>query len=81
MPLASLLQQAKFEPDTTQILTAAFDQAWAQLQASGSPLADKASAESTRTLLAKRIIETGQRGERDVGRLVEDALGYLANQR
>ena len=81
MPLASLLQQANLESDTTHILTRAFDQAWARLQASGNPMANEARVESTRTLLARRIIESGQRGERDVGRLVEDALGYLARQR
>jgi hypothetical protein len=35
-------------------------------------------APSTRTLLAKRIIETAQKGERNANRLVEDGLTYLS---
>jgi hypothetical protein len=33
---------------------------------------------STRALLAKRIIETAQKGERDPDRLVEDGITYLS---
>ena len=74
MPIASLVKQYKLEPDTTPILTAAFDQAWAKLKASGKPIADETA---TRSILAKRIIEQAKEGERDVARLVEDALAHL----
>jgi hypothetical protein len=60
------------------ILTTAFDDAWAKFKASGSALAEDGCAPSTRTLLAKRIIETAQKGERDANRLVEDGLTYLS---
>jgi hypothetical protein len=48
MPLASLLKQYSFESDTTRLLTTAFDQTWAKVVASHSPLAN----EETRTQLA-----------------------------
>jgi hypothetical protein len=78
MPLRSLLEQEHISPELTPILTTAFDDAWAKFKASGSALAEDGCAPSTRTLLAKRIIETAQKGERDASRLVEDGLTYLS---
>jgi hypothetical protein len=52
--------------------------AWAKLKPSGSALAENGCAPATRALLAKRIIETAQKGERDANRLVEDGLAYLS---
>ena len=78
MPIASLVEQHKLEPDATPILTAAFDQVWAKIKASGKPIANETA---TRTILAKRIIERAKEGERDVARLVEDALAHFAVSR
>jgi hypothetical protein len=78
MPLASLIEQERILPDLTRILTTAFDNAWDKLKTSGSALAEDGCAPSTRALLAKRIIETAQKGERDANRLVEDGLTYLS---
>jgi hypothetical protein len=78
MPMQALLKEHKVALDLTQTLTNAFDTAWAKLNASGSALAQEDCAPSTRALLAKRIIETAETGERDVSRLVEDGLRYLA---
>jgi hypothetical protein len=78
MPLGSLMDQEHISPELTPILTTAFDNAWAKFKASGSALAEDGCAPSTRTLLAKRIIETAQKGERDANRLVEDGLTYLS---
>ena len=77
MPIVPLLQEAAFDPETTHILTTAFDKAWHKFKSSGSALADDACAPSTRALLAKRIIETAERGERNIYRLVENGLTYL----
>jgi hypothetical protein len=57
MPIVRLLQQAALDPETTRILTEAFDKAWERFKLSGSALADDACAPSTRALLAKQIIE------------------------
>ena len=78
MPIASLLADAAFDADTVALLSSAFETAWDTIQKSGSPLAAAGLAASTRELLAKRIIEMAQKGERDRRRLVEDALAHLA---
>jgi hypothetical protein len=78
MPIVALLQQAAFDPETTRILTTAFDKAWDKFKSSGNALADEACAASTRALLAKQIIETAQKGERNIDRLVENGVTYLA---
>ena len=77
MPIVALLQQAAFDPEITHILTTAFDKAWDKFKSSGSALADDACAPSTRALLAKQIIETAQKGERNIDRLVENGVAYL----
>ena len=77
MPIVALLQQTAFDLETTRILTTAFDKAWDKFKSSGSALADDACAPSTRALLAKQIIETAQKGERNIGRLVENGVAYL----
>jgi hypothetical protein len=66
-----------FDVDTTIILASAFDAAWLSLQTSGSPFAADDRASQTRDLLARRIIEIAQRGERDKRRLVEEALAQF----
>ena len=78
MPLASLLKQHNFESDTTRLLTTAFDQTWATVVASHSPLANKDNADAARLLLAKWMIARTQGGERDPNRLIEGAMEYMA---
>jgi hypothetical protein len=73
-----LIEPERISSDLTPILTTAFDNAWAQLKASGSALAGEGYAPSTRALLAKRIIKTAQNGERDTNRLVDDGIAYLS---
>jgi hypothetical protein len=63
--------------EATHILTTAFDKAWDKFKSSGSALADDACAPSTRALLAKQIIETARKGERNIDRLVENGVAYL----
>ena len=75
MPIVSLLREAAFDPETTHILTTAFNKAWDKFKSSGSALAD--GAPSTRALLAKQIIETARKGERNIDRLVENGVAYL----
>lgn len=67
-----------FDPDEVRILTGAFDQVWKTVETSGALFAANGHAEATRELLALRIIEMAQLGERDVGRLRDDAIEYLA---
>jgi hypothetical protein len=78
MPLASLLKQYSFESDTTRLLTTAFDQTWAKVVASHSPLANEENADAARLLLAKWMIARTQGGERDPDRLFEGATKFMA---
>jgi hypothetical protein len=77
VPIDELLANAAFEPETVALLAAAFDTAWDTVKKSGSPLASEDKAAATRQVLARRILERGKGGERNLHRLVEDALGHL----
>jgi hypothetical protein len=82
MPMIRLLANSAFDPEATELLGAAFDEAWRVLEAAGSRLADEAHAAATREILAKTVILLGKSGERDVTRLVRGALALLeANSR
>lgn len=70
-----------FEPEAVGILTDAFDEAWAQLQASKDPFADEEYAATARTILAKRIIALAKEGQLDRRRLSVAALIYLGRQK
>jgi hypothetical protein len=67
-----------FFPEEIEILVAAFDDAWAKLQASRAPFAE--NAYDAREILAKHIIMSAQRGERNRRRLTDDALLHLSEQ-
>jgi hypothetical protein len=77
----SLFEHAAFDPETITRLASAFDTAWETVKKSGSPLAGDDQSASTREVLAKRIIETAQKGERDRRRLVDDALAHLTGSK
>jgi hypothetical protein len=79
MSILKLLGKHSFDLDTTKILASAFDTAWLTLQKSGSALAGDDRAAATRDLLAQRLVEIAERGERDRQRLVDEALAQVAN--
>jgi hypothetical protein len=70
--------RASFDPETTTLLISAFERAWETVLRSGSLLARADEASSTRESLAKFIIERVQAGERDLNKLISDALTHLA---
>ena len=76
MPIRSLLSEARFNADQTEMIAMAFDDAWAQLQGDE---AEPAMASLVRTALAKRIIETAQRPGIDAQKLRDDAIAYVKN--
>ena len=69
-----------FDPETAHLLAAAFENAWKSVTARGDRFADPLKAAQSREVLAKRIIELAQHGERDSIRLCDDALAYLRKQ-
>jgi hypothetical protein len=77
MAIIPLLAQSAFEPETVEFLVAVYEAAWKEVEQSGSKLASPAYRRAAQELLAKRIIEDAQRGERDAKRLAEDAVSFL----
>jgi hypothetical protein len=77
MPIDSLLGNGAFDPETASLLASAFESAWETVKKSGSPLAADGQALSMREILARRIIDSAQTGERDPKRLINDALSHL----
>jgi hypothetical protein len=67
-----------FDPEAIQVLASALDDAWDRVQKSGSRFARPAYARAMREVLAKRIIEAAQRGEKDKLKLAVDAVKFLA---
>lgn len=78
MPIIPLLANTSFDPETVDILSAAFEDAWEQIKQSGSSLARPAYERGAREILAKYIIDIAQRGERDRKLLSESAVTFLA---
>jgi hypothetical protein len=67
MPIQKLLQQHAFEPEEIKVLSSTFEEALLELG-----LVDR--TDPATQLVAKRIIELAQRGERDPIRLREGAV-------
>jgi hypothetical protein len=80
MPIRPLLAKTSFDPETIDVVEAAFDMSWKLLKTTGSMLAGPES-HATRMILAKHIIKMAQRGERDPSKLIDDALANLAHVR
>ncbi len=77
MPIIPLLAQSAFEPEVIETLVGVFETAWRKVEQSGSKLASPAYKRAAQEIIAKRIIETAQRGERDPAELADDAVSYL----
>jgi hypothetical protein len=70
MPIVRFLQNSAFDPEAIRVLTAAFEKACKDLG-----LVDR--TDPLTELLAKRIIEAAQTGERDPARIEQRALEGL----
>ena len=77
MSIVPLLAQSAFDPETIETLVSVFETAWQKVEQSGSKLASPAYKRAAQEIIAKRIIETAQRGERDPIALADDAVSYL----
>ena len=77
MSILKLLGKYTFDIDTTKTLASAFDAAWLSLQLSSSSFAADEQSAGTRNLLAQRMIEIAQDGERDRQRLVDLVLAQF----
>ena len=70
--------QGVFNPEEVSILTAVFDEAWKTVQGGAGASALNGEAQAMREGIARRIIALALLGERDPGRLREEALRDLA---
>jgi hypothetical protein len=66
-----------FDPEFIQVLASAFDDAWNRIEESGSRFARPGYARAMREVIAKRIIETAQRGVKDKSDLGDDAVQFF----
>ena len=77
MAIIPLLAQSAFEPEMIDFLVSVFETAWTRVEQSGSKLASPAYRRAAQEIIAKRIIDMAQRGERDPAQLADDAVIFL----
>ena len=78
MSIIPLLAQSAFDPETINGLVSAFERAWNKVKTSGSKFASPGYERAAQEVIAKRIIEMAQHGEREPGKLADDAVAHLA---
>jgi hypothetical protein len=78
MSIVPLLTQSAFDPEFIETLVSAYEDAWQKVETSGSAFASPRYRRAAQEIVAKRIIEMAQRGEREPTQLAEDAVAYLA---
>jgi hypothetical protein len=71
--------ERSFGPEAIHAMSAAFDSAWQDLDASGNIFSSRFTADWARQKIAKRILTMVLRGERDPDHLSDDALAHLAH--
>lgn len=71
--IIDLFRAAAFDPEAVAVLCAAFDKARKSLHDTGQPAL-------VQEVIARRIIESAKRGERDPDKLCEEALAALGSQ-
>jgi hypothetical protein len=78
MAVMPLLPQSAFDPEIIEILVTAYENAWGKIEQSGSAFASPRYRRAAQEIVAKRIIEMAQHGEREPTRLADDAVAYLS---
>ena len=75
MSATQSISNSFFDPEILRILSLALEDAWERIENSGTTLARPVYARAE--VLAHRIIEMAQSGERDVHRLSDNAVQFL----
>jgi len=76
--IAKYTEEGVFQPEEVTILALAFDSCWERLQKSGVRYGSDRATAAARERLGRGIIDAARRGERDPGRLCEDAMLQIA---
>ena len=79
MSIIPVLAHHPFGPDEVEILTSAFDDAWATIKRSGSEFASPRYEHGAQDVIAKHIIELAKRGVKDRHQLCAAAVAFLAD--
>jgi hypothetical protein len=66
-----------FDPETIEVLGAALDAAWHQVEVNKPAFKVDGNTEGARNVLAKHIVNMARRGERDPQRLSQAAVERL----
>jgi hypothetical protein len=69
---------AAFDPETINILSTAFENAWHRIETSNSRAARPAYSGAMREVVARHIIDMAQSGEREPIKLSNSAVEFLA---
>jgi hypothetical protein len=72
-----VLSDASFDPETLNLLSGAFEDAWLKIQTSGNRLARPGYANVMREVMAKHIFHLAQRGERNEIALSKSAVNFF----
>ena len=72
-----IMREASYDPETVNLLSGAFENAWLRVQATGNRLARPGYANVMREVMAKHIIHLAQRGERDEIALSNSAVDFF----
>ena len=72
-----VLSNASFDPETLNLLSGAFEDAWLKIQTSGNRLARPGYANVMREVMAKHIFHLAQRGERNEIALSNSAVNFF----
>ena len=75
------VRRRRIHPETIEVLTAAFDEAWRKVTSSNAPWAQPDYAKAARTIIARRIIAAAKFGETDRQALADGALLHLSRQK
>jgi hypothetical protein len=73
----SIIPDTFFDPETLNLLSGAFENAWQRVQTSGNRLARPGYANVMREVMAKHIVNLAQHGERDEAELSDSAFRFF----
>jgi hypothetical protein len=71
------IPDTSFDPETLNLLSGAFENAWERVQVSGNRLARPGYANVMREVMAKHILNLAQHGERDGTELTDSAVRFF----
>lgn len=72
-----MVEGSAFDPECVEVLASALDDAWTNIEASGSQFSRPGYSRVMREVVAKQIITLAQRGVRDQKALADEAVSFF----